>query len=449
MIPAARQLLAGHLHAQAVMQREHPHFESLIVGGGPAALGVLCCILRRVGATRSAPGAAPFLLIDDRPERCGRIGAFRIGSDTQAKKFLTCLDGLPIAVRQDPDVARHAARLRVLDTQAAPLPLVGAFLASLKQRVIAELCVRGWLAVKRSRAHALEHDRILWAVPGLGVRARSLVIACGASERRDTALSVLDTYGLQSSRRDRVATSSEWLARSSDATLPAGVGKAAGSIVILGSSHSAISSAAKALRGPSASRLAPGAVTVLHRSAMTATFASATAARAAGYHGFTAGDICPVTQRVHALGGFRLDSRDLLMALRGWGGSEPEPRVEAVAMASLGAPDLAARLNRADLIITALGYAPDLPRLSVAGDVKAFRGPRHVDRRSRLLDASGRALPNAYGIGLAMGYDLRGRFGEWGFSGQANGLVLWFKDIGESIAADLLAPVAIAARASA
>ncbi|MEM7728521.1 MAG: hypothetical protein AAF311_04520 [Pseudomonadota bacterium] len=404
-----------------------PH-DVLLIGGGPAALGALCAMIRTGVAERQS-----VLMLDDAPDRCGRIGDHAIPSDTQAEKFLTCLDGLPDRITQDTALVSLGDALAARSGRSAPLPLVGEFLARLKRLVLNDLRRRQSLVLRAARCDTLRYENGLWSVDNQpGALAHRLILACGASERRSDALATLIGLGLNPDATDKVVLSSEgfgWRrteveARLMDAETPR--------VAIVGGSHSAIASAAALLAGEAGTRLGTDAITLHHRRPMTATFDSPAAAREAGYADFGADDICPVTGRVHALGGFRLDSRALLMRLRGWGGAPAEPRVRTVDLTNADA--LRRSLADATVVISALGYRPDFPRMIVSGQAVRFGGQTHVDPQSRLLDADGQVLPAAQAVGLAMGYDLRGRFGEPGFKGQANGLVLWFKEIAETVA---------------
>jgi hypothetical protein len=109
-------------------------------------------------------------------------------------------------------------------------------------------------------------------------------------------------------------------------------------------------------------------------------------------------------------------------------------------------------LEEADLIIAALGYRPRaLPLrderntlLPLLGD--ADRGPL-VDDHSRVLDRHGRPIDGVFGIGLSSGYPLAGMHGERSFAGEANGLALWWSDIGAQIVRQVLALSAAAVQA--
>jgi hypothetical protein len=68
-------------------------------------------------------------------------------------------------------------------------------------------------------------------------------------------------------------------------------------------------------------------------------------------------------------------------------------------------------------------------------------GPQEplVDGQCRVMDASGKPLPDLFAIGLAAGFVPHGKLGgEPSFRGQANGLWLWQSDVGGLIVDALL-----------
>ena len=104
-------------------------------------------------------------------------------------------------------------------------------------------------------------------------------------------------------------------------------------------------------------------------------------------------------------------------------------------------------LDHADVVIAALGYRPRaLPVFDEAGEqvvLQSETGPqaRLVDNYCRVMDASGKALPHLFAIGLAAGFVPYGKLGgEKSFRGQANGLWLWQNDVGALIADAILSP---------
>ena len=177
-------------------------------------------------------------------------------------------------------------------------------------------------------------------------------------------------------------------------------------------------------------------VTILHRRPMRIYYPCVQDAHDDGYTEFDENDICPISKRVFRFAGFRLDSRELIMRARGIGGRPAEPRL-ALHQLQTDDPAAVAIMDRADLVIAALGYRPHaLPVFGEDGAPVALHaqtGPSApmVDEFCRVIDAQGRPIPGLLGIGLAAGFVPRGKLGgEPSFSGQANGLWLWQNDVG-------------------
>ena len=218
-------------------------------------------------------------------------------------------------------------------------------------------------------------------------------------------------------------------------------------VVIVGGSTSAAALANALLQRMPSISFGPGGVTLLHRRPLRIYYPCAQDALDEGYTEFTEDDICPISKRVFRFAGFRLDSRDLIMRARGIGGRPAEPRL-ALHQLKPDDPQAVALMNRADLVIAALGYRPRaVPVYDLAGapvQLLAQTSPSApmVDDVCRVLGADHRPIAGLFGIGLAAGFVPRGKLGgEPSFSGQANGLWLWQNDVGmlivEAVIADL------------
>ena len=212
-------------------------------------------------------------------------------------------------------------------------------------------------------------------------------------------------------------------------------------IAIVGSSSSSMASANAVLRSPYGQTMGPGAVTVLHRRPLRVFYPSAAAALAEGYDEFGSDDICPVSGFVFRFAGFRLDSRELVMAARGIGGRTPEPRLRLHRLVPNQDPAALGILDEAAVIVAALGYRPRaLPVLDESGGRIALLAEqpgatRMVDGHCNVLDAGGDILAGLLGIGLAAGFaSAEAIGGEPSFSGQTNGVWQWQNDIGALIA---------------
>jgi hypothetical protein len=206
---------------------------------------------------------------------------------------------------------------------------------------------------------------------------------------------------------------------------------------IVGGSHSAVSAANALLNIFPAIAWAPGSIAVLHRKPMRPMYQTPALARADGFDAFNGDDICAKTGRVFPLAGFRSASRELLIRVLGLGTAPRERRIELIDLRKCAA-DVAAALERADIIIAATGYRPhDLPLFDRAGRRIELRGENRslamVDAKSRVIDVSGRAVPGVFRLGLSAGFPLATTHGEPSFHGVANGLSLWNADIGDAI----------------
>jgi hypothetical protein len=219
-------------------------------------------------------------------------------------------------------------------------------------------------------------------------------------------------------------------------------------VVIIGGSHSATSSAWVLLNKLNAS-FDDGDITILHRERLKLFYPSREAALAEGYTDFGDDDICPLTQRVYRLAGFRFDSRELLMRVWGTNGREPERRVRLQRLASDGSDAGAIRrtLEEAAVVVTAFGYRPNaVPVFDAAGRriellCEGEGAPPMVDDQCRVLDARRLPIPNVFGIGLSSGFVPSGKLGgEPSFRGQTNGLWLYQNGVGEIVLDQILQP---------
>ncbi|WP_137126167.1 aminotransferase DegT [Roseomonas sp. HF4] len=442
-------------------------FDTLIVGGGPAGLAPLVSACRTGSLDRFlADGLA--VVEQGQAIGAGLIGTYAINSDSSADTIVDCVRGNAhprlAALRDHPATAAVASYGR----GSVPLPLVGAFMAVVGNALHDLLnASAGSEVLLGSKA---VHTQM---TPG-GEWCTTIVRASdGARSRIISRLVILATGGVQPLARLEVEHAAGMpllplharkLMQSGDVLATGGL-EAVGrrlemfpdpQVAIIGSSSSALASACALLRSGLGGRFATGAVTVLHRRPLRVFYASAADALADGYDEFGPDDICPVSGFVFRFAGFRLESRELVMAARGIGGRAPEPRLRLHRLGVESDAVAQSIIDSADLVIAALGYRPRaLPVLAASGQPIRLQahGPGSrplVDGQCRVLDMAGDPVPGLLGIGLAAGFVSREAVGgERSFSGQTNGLWQWQNDVGAIVAervgaiADPIARIAI------
>lgn len=426
---------------------------AVIVGAGPAGLGPLIAA-RGQGTLAALVDDGLAILHHSSQIGPGELGRYAIRSDSFADSFLA-----PAALAGQPSLApllQHGAGQQLEQQRGGPVPLstVAEFMADIGQHL------RTWLdqhdydpfICGATALHAHRQSDGTWltsyrnAEGGTSaVRSRHVVLATGAAQSR-AALEHATVAGQPLLPRfgDKTVLSGDLLAHGGKALLAQRLhGKREPRVVVVGGSHSAMSSALVCLQHWDAEQRQQGRVTILHRRPFRITYASPEVARAEGYHDFTPDDICPRSGRVFPLAGMRSDSRHLLRRYLSLGDAMPEPRLQMLSL-DQNQQQAAALLEEADLIVAALGYRPRaLPLYERDGHRIALQSERAgaalVDDRSRVLDAGGQPVRGVYALGLSAGYPMAGVHGEPSFRGEANGLSLWHGAIGADIVNQILA----------
>ena len=419
-------------------------FDVIIVGAGPAGLGLLSSIYRLSSGKRDFK----LCMIDkSKSHNTGKLSDYRISSDTRAEKFLTCLDDLPNHILSAPELQSLTLKLKSYGKKAAPLSEVGAFYRVLGQLIQADMISNDQLEFKDETAVLSakwkeDNWEVLINTHGRSktLKTKHLALACGASELNENAKAFLQEQDFPLKDANKFTLSSELLKTNKTSPIVKHLKNLDDpQVVIIGGSHSAISSANKLLSLEI--KFKDASIKLFHRSPLYVTFESPEEAKKLGFTDFNEEDICPHTNRVYALKGFRLEAARLLKAIRGYNEGGPlEKRVALRRLQETNKSALKDVLRRADLVISSLGYTPNYPPLydGLSGEKIRLNAPNFVNENSELLDSDSQKVPNCYALGLASNYILAGRFGETSFKGQANGLVLWHKDIGMDIATTLL-----------
>jgi hypothetical protein len=424
-------------------------FHLLIVGGGPGGMAPLLAA-HRMGRLGHLLKLGVGIVEKTDSLGAGSIGGYAINSDSSGRTFTDCLlSDEPTEVTR---LATHPVTQRIaaagdgtvsLRDAGSFLGLVGEALACMIQDEPASAVLTRHSAQKAIRVQNGWQVEVFDELSGQHrvLQARHLVLATGGHQPVERlAREKVGDLSLVEIAGDRLLQSGDVLTTGGlekVATLLAG--RPSPKVAIVGGSTSAAAVAhALLFRLPSVT-FAEGGVTLLHRRDLRIFYPDRASALAEGYTEWTEDDVCQISGRVFRLAGFRLDSRELIMQVRGLGGRPPEPRLR---LHRLTSDDAAARriVDEADVVVAALGYRPRaLPIVGWDGaplDLLASTGPQMplVDRECRVLDANGRPISRLFGIGLAAGFVPSGPLGgEITFRGQANGLWLWQHDVGSLI----------------
>lgn len=325
----------------AVSELQHVQF----VGLGPAGSGVF------VAADRL--GNLPELLdlgvavINEGSPGAGSLGEVQIRSNSPCGDFVEFL-------RQDgqlADVLSSPAAQNLLEgfapSESAPLPVVGAYLHALGHMTTNIIEAHPAGAVLPGRVSHLDLDRdVFVSYDGKGdpfAVSKNVVQATGAEELLDPRL---EQY------RHKVVLSRAVLTEEANAEIQALLARSPHPFIVVdGASHSGFSAALKL-----AEQLADSTdfhIDILARQEIKVFFNSEEAAVNSAYR-YRGGDVCKKTGRVNRFSGLRGDAKQLFLDIV----SGRERRIQIVP--HNGSFDENRTLERADLIIQALGYKPRL-----------------------------------------------------------------------------------------
>lgn len=444
-------------------------YHAVILGAGPAGMGPLICAAQRGGL--DALLAKGIAVVDRRPVMgAGSLGRFHVNADSYAVSFLECLEA-PAAAQLFAPVGRFAVTQRLQSQRGSHVPLhdVARYLDHLgrvlAQRLAAQSASRFFSNTEACCIHVESSGWLRIRIRPAGERAetelrsRAVVMALGGGQPLPRSLHAELAPGLSLADCGprRVMLSHDLLTRSGLAIARGrlranAASRAAATVVILGGSHSAFAAAWALLHGPPAHdcpALAEEAILILHRSPIRIFYPSREAAHQDGYRDFSTRDICPVTERVHRLGGLRGDGRQLGRQLMGLGRQAAERRVLLLPLATLHPLELRALIQRAALVVPALGYrpclipiwGPDGQEIRLGASEPGRPDAPLVDSHCRVLDRRGVAVPGLYALGLGTGFLPWGAMGgEPSFLGHTSGVWLYQNDIGALVLDQLEGP---------
>ena len=416
----------------------------VLAGFGPAGCGFLVHAIKSNAIERLIDDG---LLIIDRSSRpgAGKVGDYQLTGNSLSRAFLDCIDDPALdwlfgdLAATEPSINQ----LRELEFEAPPLDIVGNFLTAIAKRTLDYLVNEHGVPVLLET----EIDQIQQKAAGdyllslrnrrtgqtFAISARNVVSALGGRQSmdiiEDTDIAPGVTLG---DATDQLMTSDQFLMMSDEAIRDAIQinGGSSADIVVVGGSHSAISTVDRLCQA-----LAPVGLkhlTMLHGSPLRLYYSSPEEARADNYPFSDAHDVCPMSGRVNRFGGLRYRSLDVAKSILKTG-HMPEHDVEIHWMPLKStAPDVITQaLRQAPAVIAAMGYQANLPPVVDAQsvDIPICNWPRgiEVDEIGSVKTVCQGSLAGLYAIGIGSTLLRRSEAigGEPSFNGVADGVWLY------------------------
>jgi hypothetical protein len=383
----------------------------------------------------------------------GKIGDYRIRANSLGISFLEGVDGIkhgPLA-----GLARcpEADRLREYALTHPPLALVRPFLDRVGATVADVVRRHPRCAV----VTGLEVDEIRYrpegglaisatgppgapGAPGLTVNAERALIAMGGVADDDLTCFDPELGAILRSVRGKTTHSDSFVdgTRTPSGRLLRSI-KETGRVVIVGSSHSAWSTAILLRQGGiDGLPVTPLDVCILARSKIRLFYTAAADAVADAYP-FEESDICRLSGRINRYGGLRGEARELARAALGITGEPPGVRILPLAPTD----EVRAELDQCGAVVLATGHRARLPRLRRA-DGEAIV-PAHADGGTvvndlaHLVGVDGGVHPALIAYGLGAGLRPTPEIGgEPSFHRRATGVWLYQNHLGAMVVRDVL-----------
>jgi hypothetical protein len=402
-----------------------------VCGLGPAGSGLLVAAAREGRLDWLLDHGVVALDPRDAGRLAGGLGRYRITANSLGKVFLECLDGpagdtLLAGLGSTPE----AAALRVYAQTYPPLPVIGAFVARVAERVARTLAAHPACRLLTGlTVDALDvgPDGITVRDSGRGRhRVRSAVLTLGGREFTDTRDGLLRA-ATRAGLVGRVLAGSAVI---SDLAAAAGEPQ----VTVIGGSHTGWAVAARLVTA------AKCRVTLVQRRPPPIYYPSAARAVSDGYGFDPVRDVCPLSGRVHRFGGLRGPARQLAL----WAARGGHDRLRLVTDAGPWTP---ARLAEwgvlpARLVVACLGYGPELPALTRAGSplrLRTARGALDTGTDGVIRDVGGDAVPGLFAFGLGAGLRPSPEVGgEPSYQGRLDGVWIYQHDAGGRVLRSVL-----------
>ena len=415
------------------------HYDTVIIGGGPAGTGPLIKAMKDGNlSVLLDKGIAIVEGYNDLMK--GTLTKYNINSDTLSNVFLECLEGMSSDCLNKDELADEIDGIKFFLGKSIPLSALDKFLQKTGRQIENRLNEHPKCGVfKNTSATKIEKDssgnfKIYLDKYEYPIFAKHVILATGGkqSEKKNTSKIITQDIDLKN-YASKTILSDSLLSGNYDEYLNKLLPKN-NSVVILGGSHSAFSSAWYLLSRFKQISFSEASLKIRCNDLPKIYFNNKEEALQFGYKDFTERDICVKTGKVFRLAGLRMDGRELYMRIIGMI-DKHENRAD-VKLIHENTSILREELSNASCIISALGYEfSAIPVNDEAGNRIAMLGEstgHWVNEKCELLDSKNQPVDNLYAVGLATGFVPKGNLGgEESFNGQTNGLWYYQNDIAQ------------------
>ena len=414
-----------------------------VAGFGPAGCGFL---LHAIKTHAIQDLVDQGLAIIDRAAvpGAGKVGDYQLTGNSLSRAFLDCADDPALAWLFGDLCASHPAvrQLRAMEFDAPPLDVVGDFLRAMAERtrdhLVSEYGVPVLLETEIERIRREEngdYTLLMHNVKTLhpvAIRCRNLISALGGRQSMEVVSKTEILPGVAlGETTDKLMVSDDFLTLSDEAIRDAiPLADGTGDVVVLGGSHSAISTIDRLTQA-----LAPNGlkrITMLHEQPLRLYYASAEEARAEGYPFYDPDDVCAMTGRVNRFGGLRYRSLDVAKSiLKTKRMPEHDVEIRWLRLRSGDRAEVLGALKEAPAVIACMGYQANLPPVIDSRDdeISLSNYPRgvEVDQQGRVMTATAEPMEGLFAIGIGSTLLRRSEAigGEASFRGVADGVWLY------------------------
>ncbi len=419
-------------------------FGFAVAGFGPAGCGFIVHAIKS-NAIKALIDQGLVIIDRSATPGAGKVGDYQLTGNSLSRAFLDCLDDPALAWLFDDlnETEPSIQRLRELEQDAPPLDIVGDFLRAMAKTtldyLVEEYGVPVLLETEIDRIQLNDDGDYLLSLhnkksgQAFAMATKNIISALGGRQAKKVVEETEVAPGIAlGNATDHLMVSDDFLMMSDEAirdAIPIDGGRAP-DIVIVGGSHSAISTIDRLTQA-----LVPAGLkrlTMLHASPLRLYFASAEEARAENYPFDDPGDICPMSGRVNRFGGLRYRSLDVAKSILKTG-RMPEHDVEIhwMRLKSTDTSVISKALRDAPAVISAMGYQANLPPVidAAGADVALCNWPRgvEVDGHGRVKTVYQGSLRGFYAIGIGSTLLRRSEAigGETSFRGVADGVWLY------------------------